>query len=224
MTMNVDTTKIIHFDTIREKVKSLCMEANYFLGEDIKIYIEKAIEKESSPLGKEVLKDLQRNWELAAKEQIPICQDTGTAVIFLEIGQEVKIVGGYLYDAINEGVRKGYREGYLRKSMVKHPWLRVNTDDNTPAIIHTEIVPGNKLKITVAPKGGGSENMSALKMLTPAAGLEGVKRFVLESVKKAGPNACPPLVVGVGVGGNFEKADLLARIYFVNSVINQDQL
>jgi fumarate hydratase subunit alpha len=224
MTMNVDTTKIIHFDTIREKVKSLCMEANYFLGEDIKIYIEKAIEKESSPLGKEVLKDLQRNWELAAKEQIPICQDTGTAVIFLEIGQEVKIVGGYLYDAINEGVRKGYREGYLRKSMVKHPWLRVNTDDNTPAIIHTEIVPGNKLKITVAPKGGGSENMSALKMLTPAAGLEGVKRFVLESVKKAGPNACPPLVVGVGVGGNFEKAALLAKKALLRKLghFNQD--
>lgn len=204
-------TKIIHYNTIVEKVKDLCMEANYFLGEDIRNHIQKSIQQESSPLGKEVLKDLQKNWEIAAKEQVPICQDTGTAVVFLEIGQDVKVEGGYLYDAINEGVREGYRKGYLRKSIVKHPWIRENTGDNTPAIIHTEIVPGNNLKITVAPKGGGSENMSALKMLTPAAGLSGVKQFVLDTVKKAGPNACPPIIVGVAVGGNFEKVAFLAK-------------
>jgi len=187
------------------------MEANYFLGEDLKCMILQAIEQETSPLAKEVLMDLQENWEIASHEQAPICQDTGTAVVFIEIGQDVRIEGGYLYDAINQGVREGYCEGYLRKSMVRHPFFRENTGDNTPAIIHTEIVPGNKLKITVAPKGGGSENMSALKMLTPASGLNGVKQFVLDTVKKAGPNACPPIIVGVAVGGNFEKVALLAK-------------
>ena len=158
-----------------------------------------------------MLKDLYANSELAAKEQMPICQDTGTAVVFLEIGQEVYIKGGYIYDAVNEGVRQGYYEGYLRKSIVKHPWIRENTGDNTPAIIHADIVPGDTLKIIVAPKGGGSENMSALTMLKPAAGLEGVKQFVIDTVKKAGPNACPPIIVGVAVGGNFEKAAILAK-------------
>ena len=203
--------KVIYYKTIVEWVKALSIEANYYLSEDVQFSLQEAAKRESSPLGKEVLKDLYANSELAAKEQMPICQDTGTAVVFLEIGQEVYIKGGYIYDAVNEGVSQGYCEGYLRKSIVKHPWIRENTGDNTPAIIHADIVPGDTLKIIVAPKGGGSENMSALTMLKPAAGLEGVKQFVIDTVKKAGPNACPPIIVGVAVGGNFEKAAILAK-------------
>lgn len=192
-------------------VAELCQQANYYLGEDVKKALEEAYAKEESPTGRDVLKQILANAEIAAAEQMPMCQDTGVAVVFLEVGQEVAITGGYLYDAVNEGVKKGYTEGYLRKSMVGDPLKRQNTGDNTPAVIHTKIVPGDRLKITVAPKGGGSENMSALAMLTPAAGREGVKKFVVETVKKAGPNPCPPVVVGVGIGGNFEKAALLAK-------------
>lgn len=203
--------KVITCQQITEAVQQLCIEANYFLGEDVKTALKKSIEEEVSPLAQEVLTDLYLNCQIAAEEKVPICQDTGTAVVFLEIGQEVQITGGYLIDAVNEGVRRGYAQGYLRKSIVQHPWLRRNTEDNTPAIIHTEIVAGSNLKIIVAPKGGGSENMSALKMLTPAAGLEAIKQFVIATVCNAGPNACPPLLVGVGIGGNFEHAAYLAK-------------
>lgn len=189
----------------------LCQEANYYLGEDVLQAFAAACEREISLTGKEILRQLIENAEIARREQVPMCQDTGFAVVFVELGQEVMISGGYLYDAITEGVRRGYQEGYLRKSIVAHPWQRVNTGDNTPPVIHTRIVPGDRLKIIVAPKGGGSENMSALKMLKPADGLEGVKKFVIETVKAAGPNPCPPIVVGVGVGGTFEKAALLAK-------------
>jgi fumarate hydratase subunit alpha len=209
--MSTKEAKVIHYSTIVNSVINLCMEANYVLGDDVREFLRKAIEEESSTIGKDVLKSLQTNWEIAEQEQIPLCQDTGTVVIFLELGQNVVIDGGFLYDAINQGVKEGYTKGYLRKSIVKHPWIRENTGDNTPAIIHTEIVPGKSLKITVVPKGGGSENMSALKMLTPAAGLTGIKQFVLDTVKQAGSNACPPIIVGVGAGGNFEKVALLAK-------------
>lgn len=189
----------------------LCQEANFFLGEDVFDSLEKSLEREISLTGKDILKQLLTNAQIARKNKVPMCQDTGFTVVFLELGQEVNITGGNLYDAINEGVRKGYTDGYLRKSIVGHPLDRKNTGDNTPAVIHTSIVPGDKLKITVAPKGGGSENMSGLKMLKPAEGVEGVKKFVLETVKAAGPNPCPPIVVGVGIGGTFEKAALLAK-------------
>lgn len=172
---------------------------------------KKAQEEEISLTGKGILQDLIVNAEIACEEQAPMCQDTGYAVIFLELGQDVRIEGGDLYEAINEGVRKGYTEGYLRKSIVGHPLERKNTGDNTPAVIHTKIVPGDKLRIIVAPKGGGSENMSAIKMLRPADGVEGVKKFVIDTVKAAGPNPCPPIVVGVGIGGTFEKAAMLAK-------------
>lgn len=200
----------IGYQEIVEAVAKLCEEANFYLGEDVKKAFEKALEEEVSPPGKDVLRQLIQNADLAAQEQVPMCQDTGVAVVFLDLGQEVQVGGGYLYDAINEGVRKGYQEGYLRKSMC-HPFTRKNTGDNTPAVIHTTVVPGDKLQITVAPKGGGSENMSALRMLTPAAGREGVKKFVVETVEKAGPNPCPPVIVGVGIGGNFEEVALLAK-------------
>lgn len=181
------------------------------MGQDVLDAIKSAYEKEQSVTGKDILQQLIENAQIAKNESVPMCQDTGFAVIFLELGQEVHIEGGNLEDAINEGVRKGYTEGYLRKSIVGHPLERVNTGDNTPAVIHTRIVPGDKLKITIAPKGGGSENMSTLKVLKPAQGVEGVKDFVLESVKAAGPNPCPPIIVGVGIGGTFEKAALLAK-------------
>lgn len=203
--------RTISFEAIVAAVAELCQKANYSLGPDVQKALREALAGEESPAGKDVLNQILTNIELAAAEEIPLCQDTGVAVVFLEVGQEVQISGGYLYDAVNEGVRKGYTEGYLRKSMVADPLERKNTGDNTPAIIHTKIVPGDQLKITLAAKGGGSENMSALAMLTPAAGREGVKRFVVETVKKAGPNPCPPLVVGVGLGGDFEKAALLAK-------------
>uniref|UniRef100_A0A7V3ZUM9 Fumarate hydratase n=1 Tax=candidate division WOR-3 bacterium TaxID=2052148 RepID=A0A7V3ZUM9_UNCW3 len=196
---------------ITNKVAQLCIEANCLLGEDVKAAVKKAIEKEESPLGKEVLKQILENAEIAAQEMVPICQDTGLAVVFLEIGNEVKFVGGDLNEAINEGVRKGYIEGYLRKSVVKDPFRRENTKDNTPAIIHLSCVKGDKVKITVMPKGGGSENMSEVKMLTPAAGIEGVKEYVVQKVKESGANPCPPIVVGVGIGGTLEYAAFLAK-------------
>lgn len=203
--------RTISCNQIVETVAKLCMDANYFLDDEVLEAFKRSLEQEESPTGRDVLKQLIENARIAALEQVPMCQDTGVAVIFLELGQDVRVTGGYLYDAVNEGVRKGYQEGYLRKSMVKDPFDRVNTGDNTPAIIHTTIVPGDQLKVTVAPKGGGSENMSALAMLSPSAGVEGVKQFVVETVRKAGPNPCPPIVVGVGIGGNFETAALIAK-------------
>lgn len=203
--------KTIAAGEITEVVARLCMEANFYLGKDVTESFENALEMEISLTGKEILKQLLMNAEIAAENNVPMCQDTGVAVIFLELGQDVQVTGGGLYDAVNEGVKKGYTEGFLRKSLVEHPLLRKNTGDNTPAVIHTKIVPGDSLKITVAPKGGGSENMSAIKMLKPAEGEEGIKKFVIETVKAAGPNPCPPIIVGVGIGGTFEKCALLAK-------------
>jgi fumarate hydratase subunit alpha len=186
------------------------MRANTDLGEDVLKAFDRGIDKEESPLGIEILKELKENARLAQEEQVAICQDTGFAVIFLELGQDVHLVGGDLKEAVFEGVRQGYRDGYLRKSIC-HPFTRRNTGDNTPAIIHTEIVPGEKIKIMVAPKGGGSENMSRVVMLTPSEGIEGIKRYVVQRVKESGSNPCPPTIVGVGIGGNFEQAALLAK-------------
>jgi fumarate hydratase subunit alpha len=195
---------------ITEKVRNLCMEANTDLGEDVLEVFDRAIEKEESPLGVEILKELKENARIARDERVAICQDTGFAVVFIELGQDVHLVGGGLKEAIFEGVRQGYRDGYLRKSIC-HPFTRANTGDNTPAIIHTEIVHGNQVKITVAPKGGGSENMSRVVMLTPSDGIEGIKRYVVQRVKESGSNPCPPTIVGVGIGGTFELAALLAK-------------
>ncbi len=203
--------RIIHTDKIKEAVKEMCIEANLTLSRDVESRICTAEQEEIGELGKKILSQLRENMEIAKAESIPICQDTGMAIIFLEIGQEVHFEGNYLEDAINQGVREGYREGYLRKSVVGDPLLRENTKDNTPAVIHTQIVPGDKVKITVAPKGFGSENMSRVCMLKPADGEEGVKEAVLETVRLAGPNACPPMVVGVGIGGSFEKCAYLAK-------------
>ncbi|MDS1030819.1 fumarate hydratase [Bacillota bacterium LX-D] len=218
--------KEIAYGTIVEAVAELCIKANYFLSDDVKVALDEATKSELSPLGKEILQDLYSNVEIASREQVPICQDTGTAVVFVEIGQNVFINGGLLRDAINAGVKKGYSEGYLRKSIVSNPLQRENTGDNTPAIIHTELVEGDSLKITVAPKGGGSENMSALTMLTPSAGIQGVKSFVLDTIKKAGPNPCPPIIVGLGIGGNFELAPLLAKKALLREIgqYNQDPI
>lgn len=196
---------------LTDNIKEMCIEATHFLTPDMDAALKKATEEEEAPLGKQVLCQLQENLEIAGKEMIPICQDTGMAVVFLEIGQEVHFTGGNLVDAVNEGVRRGYVDGFLRKSVVKDPLIRENTKDNTPAILHTEIVPGDKVKITVAPKGFGSENKSRIFMLTPADGIEGVKNAVLTAVKDAGPNACPPMVIGVGIGGTFEKCAILAK-------------
>ncbi len=203
--------RIINLETIIKTVKEMCIEANYFLSDDMKDALNKAKEKEESPLGKQILGQLQENIQIAEEDMIPICQDTGMAVIFIDIGQEVHFEGGSLTDAINEGVRQGYIEGYLRKSVVKDPIIRENTKDNTPAIIHYNIVEGDKVKIKVAPKGFGSENMSRVFMLKPADGIEGVKQSILTAVKDAGPNACPPMVVGVGIGGTFEKCAIMAK-------------
>lgn len=202
----------VHVDEIIPVVERLCIESNIKLPKDVKDNLCQALDEEESSLGKEVLKDIIKNTEIAESKNIPICQDTGFAVVFLKVGQDVHVVGGSLNDAINEGVRRGYINGYLRKSMVVDPFLsRKNTNDNTPAIIHTEIVPGDKINIIFAPKGGGSENMSALRMLKPADGVEGIKRFVLETVDRAGSNPCPPIIVGVGVGGTIEIATLIAK-------------
>lgn len=196
---------------IIEAIKEMCIEANHFLSPDMKQVMDAAVEKEESPLGKQILNQLEENLDIAAKDRIPICQDTGMAVVFLKVGQEVHVTGGSLTDAVNEGVRRGYTEGFLRKSVVKDPILRENTKDNTPAVIHYEIVPGDQVEITVAPKGFGSENMSRIFMLKPADGIEGVKEAVVTAVRDAGPNACPPMVVGVGIGGTFEKCAMLAK-------------
>ncbi|MDW7673727.1 MAG: fumarate hydratase [Bacillota bacterium] len=216
--------KVIHYKQIVNAVKELCMTANYDLGNDVEQAFKKFYNTEASETGKNIIQQLIENAEIARSESSPMCQDTGAAVIFIEVGQDAQFTGGYIEDAINEGVTQGYAEGYLRKSMVKHPWNRVNTGDNTPAIIHTKMVPGNNLKITVAPKGGGSENMSAVKMMVAADGLEGIKNFIIEQVVKAGPNPCPPIIVGVGVGGNFEKCTLLAKEALLRPIgsINQD--
>lgn len=201
----------IHVDKITENIKEMCIEANHFLTSDMDCRFKEAAQEETSALGKQILEQLQENLQIAGEDMIPICQDTGMAVVFLEIGQEVHFVGGALEDAVNEGVRQGYIQGYLRKSVVNDPIIRENTKDNTPAIIHYSIVPGDQVKITVAPKGFGSENMSRIFMLKPADGIEGVKNAILTAVKDAGPNACPPMVVGVGIGGTFEKAAILAK-------------
>ena len=196
---------------ITDTVKDMCIQANHYLSSDMNDALKKAVKTEKSELGKKILNQLQENLEIADKEKIPICQDTGMAVFFVEVGQDLHIEGGLLTDAINEGVRLGYTEGYLRKSVVGDPIKRVNTGDNTPAIIHYDIVAGENLKITLAPKGFGSENMSRVFMLKPADGIDGVKEAILTAVKDAGPNACPPMVVGVGIGGTFEKSALMAK-------------
>ena len=203
--------RTINVDKVTENIREMCIEANHYLTPDMKKRLDEAVRGEESPLGRQILEQLEENLSIAGKDMIPICQDTGMAVVFMEIGQDVHFEGGDLTDAVNEGVRQGYVEGYLRKSVVKDPLIRENTKDNTPAILHTTIVPGNQVKITVAPKGFGSENMSRVFMLKPAEGIEGVKQAILTAVKDAGPNACPPMVVGVGIGGTFDKAALLAK-------------
>lgn len=201
----------INVEEIAKNIKEMCIEANHYLSPDMDAAMKHAEQTEKSPLGKQILGQLQENLEIAAQDMIPICQDTGMAVIFLEIGQDVHLEGGLLEDAVNEGVRQGYTEGFLRKSVVNDPLIRDNTKDNTPAIIHIKITAGDKVKIKVAPKGFGSENMSRVFMLKPAEGIEGVKKAVLTAVKDAGPNACPPMVIGVGIGGTFEKCALMAK-------------
>ncbi len=203
--------RTIHTDEITENIKEMCMQVNVRLSDDVKAALLAGKEKEESVIGRQILGQLEENMKIAAAENIPICQDTGMTVVFLKIGQEVHIEGGFVGDAVNEGIRQGYEEGYLRKSVVGDPLIRENTRDNTPGVIHYEMVPGDKLEITVAPKGFGSENMSRLVMLKPADGVEGVKKVILDTVEAAGPNACPPMVIGVGVGGTFEKCALLAK-------------
>ncbi len=208
----------IHVEELTKSIREMCIEANHYLTPDMEECFGEAVENELSPLGREILQQLQENLEIADKETIPICQDTGMTVVFLEIGQDVHFIGGDLTEAVNEGVRRGYVEGYLRKSVVKDPLIRENTKDNTPAVLHTFLVPGDRIKITVAPKGFGSENMSRIVMLKPADGIEGVKEAILTAVREAGPNACPPMVVGVGIGGTFEKCALLAKQALTRSV------
>ncbi len=209
---------------LTSNIKEMCIEATHYLTPDMEKALEDAKNAEVAPLGKQILEQLQENLDIAGKEMIPICQDTGMAVVFLEIGQDVHFVGGDLNEAVHEGVRRGYVDGFLRKSVVGDPLLRVNTKDNTPAIIHTEIVPGDKVKITVSPKGFGSENKSRIFMLTPADGVEGVKKAILTAVNDAGPNACPPMVVGVGIGGTFEKCALLAKKALLRNVSEHSEL
>lgn len=201
----------VNVDKVTENIKEMCIEANHFLTDDMKKVFKNAVVSEKSPLGKQVLNQLNENLDIAANDMIPICQDTGMAVVFINVGQDVHFTGENITDAINEGVRQGYVEGFLRKSVVNDPIIRENTKDNTPAVIHYNIVPGDKVDITVAPKGFGSENMSRVFMLKPADGIEGVKDAILTAVKDAGPNACPPMVIGVGIGGTFEKCALLAK-------------
>ena len=203
--------RTINVDKVTENIREMCIEANHYLTPDMKKRLDEAVQGEESPLGRQILEQLEENLSIAGNDMIPICQDTGMTVVFMEIGQDVHFEGGNLTDAVNEGVRQGYVKGYLRKSVVKDPLIRENTKDNTPAILHTTIVPGNQVKITVAPKGFGSENMSRIFMLKPAEGIEGVKQAILTAVKDAGPNACPPMVVGVGIGGTFEKCALMAK-------------
>ena len=203
--------RTINTSLLTQNIKEMCIEANHFLSEDMRAAFSKAKSDEKSPLGRQIIEQLEENMQIAGEDMIPICQDTGMAVVFLEVGQDVHLEGGSVEEAINEGVRQGYTEGYLRKSVVNDPIMRENTKDNTPAVIHYAIVPGDKVKITLAPKGFGSENMSRIFMLKPADGIEGVKNAILTAVKDAGPNACPPMVVGVGIGGTFEKCALLAK-------------
>lgn len=208
----------IDVSQVKETIAKLCIDANYYISKDILSCFKKGVKEETKPIAKDILGILIDNAEIAETEAIAICQDTGMAVVFVEVGQDVHFTGGNLYDAINEGVAKGYEEGYLRKSVVKDPINRVNTKDNTPAVIHTFIVPGDKVKLTVSPKGFGSENMSRLVMLKPSQGLEAVKKFIIETVKIAGPNACPPVIVGVGVGGTMEKAALMSKMALLRTV------
>lgn len=208
----------INVDKLTENISSMCIEANHILSEDMKCRLKEAVEKEESQLGKKILNQLQENLKIAKEDQIPICQDTGMTVVFLEVGQDVHFTGGSVEDAVNEGVRQGYVNGYLRKSVVKDPLIRENTKDNTPAVIHYSTVPGDQVKITVAPKGFGSENMSRIFMLKPADGMDGVKNAVITAVREAGPNVCPPMVVGVGIGGTFEKCALLAKQALLRNV------
>lgn len=203
--------RTIHTDEITKQIKEMCMQVNIQLSPDVKDALLAGREKEESVIGRQILGQLEENMEIAKENRIPICQDTGMTVVFLKIGQDLHIEGDYLEDAVNEGIRQGYQEGYLRKSVVGDPLIRENTKDNTPGVIHYEIVPGDQLEITVAPKGFGSENMSRVFMLKPADGIEGVRQAILESVEAAGPNACPPMVIGVGIGGTFEKCALLAK-------------
>lgn len=203
--------RTIAVSTITDNIREMCIEANHFLAGDMRQALDGAVQTERSPLGRQILEQLQENLRIAGEDMIPICQDTGMAVIFMEIGQEVHFEGGSLEEAIHEGVRRGYVDGYLRKSVVKDPLIRENTRDNTPAVIHYNIQPGDQVKITVAPKGFGSENMSRVFMLKPADGIEGVKKAILTAVREAGPNACPPMVVGVGIGGTFEKCAIMAK-------------
>ncbi len=214
----------VSVEEITKNVREMCIEANDTLSPDMEEAIRSASQSETSPLGREILGELTENLEIARSEQIPICQDTGMAVVFLEVGQEVHFVGGDLTEAVNEGVRQGYEDGYLRKSVVGDPLIRENTRDNTPAVLHTEIVPGTQVRITVAPKGFGSENMSRIFMLKPADGAEGVRDAVLSAVREAGPNACPPLVVGVGIGGTFEQCALLAKKALLRGIDEENEL
>ena len=215
----------IHISKIIEAVKELCVEANYYLSDDVRNTLYHAKKSETWPLAENILEQIILNSDIAKNENKPICQDTGMACVFLEIGQDVHIIGGLLEDAINEGVRRGYDEGFLRKSVVKDPINRINTKDNTHAIIYYDIVPGDKIKITVAPKGFGSENMSRIKMLKPSDGLQGVKDFIIETIKLAGPNPCPPIVIGVGIGGTFDKAAYLSKKALIRplNVRNKDE-
>jgi len=203
--------KEVHVSEITKSVRKLCIDANYYLSDDVRDKLKEAYENESWDIAKDILEKIMINADIAKNEDMPMCQDTGVTCVFVELGQDVHVAGGSLEEAINEGVRQGYADGYLRKSVVKDPLDRVNTKDNTPAMIYYNVVPGDKLKITVAPKGFGSENMSKLKMLKPSDGVEGVKEFILEVVKQAGPNPCPPIIVGVGIGGTFDKAANLAK-------------
>lgn len=220
-------TKVIREIDVQEltdTIKEMCIQANHYLSPDMDLAMKQAAETEESELGKKILNQLQENLQIADKEMIPICQDTGMAVLFVEIGQDVHFTGGNFTEAVNEGVRRGYVDGFLRKSVVKDPLIRENTKDNTPAVIHTSIVPGNEVKITFAPKGFGSENMSRVFMLKPADGIEGVKNAILTAVRDAGPNACPPMVVGVGVGGTFEKCALMAKQALTRNVDQHSEI
>ena len=216
--------RTVDVNVLTQNIREMCIEANHFLSPDMKKAFAMAKQQEKAPLGRQILLQLQQNMEIAAQDMIPICQDTGMAVVFLEVGQDVHLVGGNVEDAVNEGVRQGYVDGYLRKSVVKDPIYRENTKDNTSAIIHYSIVPGDRVKITVAPKGFGSENMSRVFMLKPADGIEGVKNAILTAVKDAGPNACPPMVVGVGIGGTFEKCALMAKKALTRSVDEHSEI
>lgn len=214
----------IDVSELTKNIKEMCISANHYLSEDMDTAMKEALEKEDSQLGRQILEQLQENLQIAGADMIPICQDTGMAVIFVEIGQDVHFEGGSVIDAINEGVRQGYTEGFLRKSVVNDPLIRENTKDNTPAVVHYDIVKGDRVKITVAPKGFGSENMSRIFMLKPSDGIEGVKEAVLTTVKEAGPNACPPVVVGVGIGGTFEKCALMAKKALTREVSEHSEI